>query len=432
MNPPQGLVFALAHHAANGLGIALIIALHVGKDADARLESAAFLLQAAQAFGLAGQHTLTAVQFHPAALSDVLGRCPFLLKGRLLVFNILQALHAAGNLGLYFADPAALLFQILENTPGVFDAALDIGVQDGRLRIAGRKACFCRRKAFTGLLGLDVLLVHTLAQAVAGDVNRLKLGLAVFQFGGELFILLPDRFGLGAELVQCRKPDGDFLFTQLIAQQQIALCHLGLFAQRPDLELELLNLIVDAQQVFFGFFKLAFGLFLAPAVTRNAGGLFKNLAAVGAARRDDVGNPALADDGIAVPAEARIQKETDDILEPDGFLIDKILTLAAAVIAAGEHQLASLDGENLSGVVEDQGDLCKAHGRADLGPAEDDILHLAAAQGLGALFAHDPENGIGDVGLARAVRPDDGRDILFKCQARLVREGLEALDFQSL
>ena len=86
----------------------------------------------------------------------------------------------------------------------------------------------------------------------------------------------------------------------------------------------------------------------------------------------------------------------------------------------------------MSGVIKDQGNLGEAHGGTDLGPAKDDILHLAAAQSLGTLFAHDPENGVGDVGLARAVRSDNGRDILFKFQARLVREGLEALNFQSL
>ena len=41
--------------------------------------------------------------------------------------------------------------------------------------------------------------------------------------------------------------------------------------------------------------------------------------------------------------------------------------------------------------------------------AEDDVLHLVAAQALGALLAHHPGDGVGDVALAAAVGSDDGR-----------------------
>jgi hypothetical protein len=39
------------------------------------------------------------------------------------------------------------------------------------------------------------------------------------------------------------------------------------------------------------------------------------------------------------------------------------------------------------------------------GAGEDDVLHLAAAQRLGALLAHDPAEGVHDIGLARPVGP---------------------------
>jgi hypothetical protein len=42
--------------------------------------------------------------------------------------------------------------------------------------------------------------------------------------------------------------------------------------------------------------------------------------------------------------------------------------------------------------------------------AEDDVFHLLAAQALGALLAQDPRDGVGDVALAAAVRPDDRGD----------------------
>jgi hypothetical protein len=62
---------------------------------------------------------------------------------------------------------------------------------------------------------------------------------------------------------------------------------------------------------------------------------------------------------------------------------------------------------------------------------EDHVLHLFAAQALGALLAKHPGDGVGDVALATAVGPDDGGDTLVKGQLGAVGEGLEAGDFQT-
>ena len=81
-------------------------------------------------------------------------------------------------------------------------------------------------------------------------------------------------------------------------------------------------------------------------------------------------------------------------------------------------------------VVDHQRHLGKAH----LGPlrraAEDDVLHLGAPEALAALLTHDPADGVGNIGLARAVGAHDGGDILAEVQDRLIREGLESLDLQ--
>ena len=82
------------------------------------------------------------------------------------------------------------------------------------------------------------------------------------------------------------------------------------------------------------------------------------------------------------------------------------------------------------GVVDDQSDLGKTHLGTLLRTAENNVLHLGTAQALGALFAHDPADGVGDIGLTGAVGAHDGGDVLAEVQDRLVREGLEALDFQ--
>ena len=69
---------------------------------------------------------------------------------------------------------------------------------------------------------------------------------------------------------------------------------------------------------------------------------------------------------------------------------------------------------------------------ARVAAAEDDIFHLVATQALGALFAHDPRDRVGDVALAAAVGADDGGHAVIERELRPVRERFEAVDFETL
>ena len=79
------------------------------------------------------------------------------------------------------------------------------------------------------------------------------------------------------------------------------------------------------------------------------------------------------------------------------------------------------------GIVNDQRHLGKAHLAALFGAAEDDILHLSAPELTAVLLAHDPADGVGDIGLAGAVGADDSCDVLAEVQNRFLREGLKTL-----
>lgn len=83
-------------------------------------------------------------------------------------------------------------------------------------------------------------------------------------------------------------------------------------------------------------------------------------------------------------------------------------------------------------VVDDQRHLRKAHLVPLLRTAEDDVLHLGAPELAAVLLAHDPADGVGDIGFAGSVGSHDGGDVLAEVQHRLVGERLESLDFQSL
>ena len=331
---------------------------------------------------------------------------------------------------MYLAHAALLLGKLAQGALAAFNAALHICLYDGYARFALGCRRLARGKALAGALALYILLVHAFKYAVGRGVKRLKLVLGALKLALDLLILGVDRLSVGAELVQRRHPHGYFLYSQLVAQSEIALCGLRLLFQRTDLHFKLLYLVIDAQEVFLGLGELALRFLLAVAVARYARRLLEYLAPVGALGGDDVGDPALTDNGIAVAPKPRVHEEAVDILEADGLLVDVILAVAATVIAAGEHDLAAVAVEDMGGVVDDEADLREAQRAALLRAAEYDVLHLAAAQRLCALLAHDPEDRVGYVRLAGAVRTDDRGYILFKCETGLVREGLEPLYLQ--
>jgi hypothetical protein len=71
-------------------------------------------------------------------------------------------------------------------------------------------------------------------------------------------------------------------------------------------------------------------------------------------------------------------------------------------------------------------------GLARVGALEDHVLHLAAAEGLGALFAEHPADGVGDVALAAAVGTDDRRHTGLETEGRVVGKTFETVELESL
>ena len=236
--------------------------------------------------------------------------------------------------------------------------------------------------------------MHAFRQTFAGNIDRLKFLLCPVKLCGKLFILPAHGVGLGAQPVKRGKPYGNFPGPQVVAKQQILLRLFGLLFQRANLQFKLFNLVVDTKQVFFRFLQLSLRLFLAVAETRNARRFLKDLAAVNASGRDDISYSSLPDDGISVTAEAGIHQERVYVLQAHLLAVNVILTFTAAVVAAGQHQFAALCGEDPCRVVQDQRNLGIAHRRPDFGTAEDNVLHLVAAERAGALLTHDPENRI--------------------------------------
>ena len=281
------------------------------------------------------------------------------------------------------------------------------------------------------LLRLHVLLAHFLAKALPLGIEGIQggPGLVPLLLGGvEVHFQLP---GADFQRVQVFQPHGDFQHPQLVPQDEIFFRLFRLVPQGLHLKLQLGDLVVDADQVFLRPLQLPLRLLLPVAKTGNPGGLLEDLPALAAPGGEDFVDFALADDGIALPPKAGVQKQLRHVLEPDGLAVDVVFALPAAVIPAGDGHLRLLHGgEDALRVVQHQRHLGKAHLVSLLRAAEDDVLHLRAPEALGALFAHDPADGVGDIGFSRAVGAHDGGDILPEVQDGLIREGLKALNFQ--
>ena len=349
---------------------------------------------------------------------------------RFFALDLLQTLLLRVDLRLQSAGAIRLLGHLHAQARDAVGAVLQVRAHDGRGALALGGGALRLGDLLARALGLQILLAHFLRDVLRRRIELLELALRAGKVFLRSLIVVVHGLGLRVQPVERLHPDGDLGALELVAQVQIFLRRLGLLAQGLDLQLQLIDLIVDTQQVFLRAGKLALRLLLAVAVARDAGRLLKDLTALVALAGDDLCDAPLPDDRVPVAAEAGVHEQLVDVAQAAGLAVDGIFALAAAVIAAGDHDLGVFGVEDAGAVIENERHLRKAHGAAFFRAAEDDVLHLAAAQRLRALLAHDPQDGIRYVRLAAPVRTDDCRDLLVKIQARLVRKGLEALDLQ--
>ena len=266
-------------------------------------------------------------------------------------------------------------------------------------------------------------------------LERRRLGAqGLLQLGEppQLLLLARDALAQGAVVVDV---DPQLELLELAPQLVVALGLARLALQRAELALDLRGEVGEPDEVLLGGVELAQGRRLALLELGDAGGLLEEHAPVLGVRVDDRADVALADDRVGLGVEPGVEEQLADVAQAAGVVVDEVLALARAVEPPGHADLGELvvgRRQLLPGQLDGQRDLGHAEGVAELAAREDQVLHLLAAQLLGALLAEHPADGVGDVALPAPVGADDGVDPGAEVHLGPVEEGLESLQLELL
>ena len=344
--------------------------------------------------------------------------------------DLVNPLPGLVQLGGDTAAAALLPLQILPVPADILLIVPDGLPDDGTLAFQLLPGSFQHTHLHPEVLHLLAFLPQVASHGLCLGVEVVQLLLGLLQHKGGGIVVLLRFLCLGRELLQLVQPHSHFHALQLLPEKQVFLGLFRLLLQRLQLHFQLGDLIVNPHQVVFCMSQFPLRLLFPVAVLGNTCGLLENLPAVAAFQGQNLVDSTLADVGIALLAQAGVHEHLVDVLEPGGLAVDIVLAVSGAVIPAGNHHLVCVIGQGPVGIVQGQGSFRKAYGAALLGSPKNHVLHLGAPEGLTALLSQHPQYGIGDIGFSGAVGAYDGGDVVSETNQGLVREGLEALDFQ--
>ena len=198
---------------------------------------------------------------------------------------------------------------------------------------------------------------------------------------GKLELVLA--FGyLAAQIVGIVEPELNigFLFYRRIFK--ISFCFYAFALKRTEPPAYLVYDILRALHVVLSRGKPTLRLVLFMTVFRNARGILEYAAPLIALAGDDVGDPPLTDYGVTVSSDAGIEKHLIDVAQANLLAVYEVFAVAAAVVTPrdGDLVVRAIYPACLCGVVKGDRHLRISHRLAAVGTAEDDILHLGAAQ----------------------------------------------------
>ena len=245
------------------------------------------------------------------------------------------------------------------------------------------------------------------------DVSEIGFGTVKLRLGfnGCLMGLAQNRcLGLLGILV------GQQLLGQICQLQLVRLCleaainaHLFcLLSKGTEALLQFIENVVKASHVVVGRREFALRFALAVLVFADACRLFNEAAAFLRMQRQDFFDLPLTDDAETILAEAGVHEQFLDVLEAAGAFVEHVVAFTGTIEGACHLDFVAIQRKHALTVVEDHRHPRHPHRFAACAAGKDDVLHLCAAQGFGALFTEHPANGIDHVALATAIGPNDG------------------------
>ena len=207
---------------------------------------------------------------------------------------------------------------------------------------------------------------------------------------------------------------------------------LGLMPERLQLPPDLASEIAEPREVDLHRVELAQGLLFAATVLQDSRGLLDEATTPLGARMQHRVELPLADDHMHFAAEAGVAQQFLHVEQATSTPIDRVLTTTAPKESASDRHLGVVDGQGAVGVVDGENDLGATERALGRRASEDDVVHLAAAEGFGTLLPHHPGEGVDHIRLARSVRTDHTGDARFEREGGRLREGLEPLEGQAL
>ncbi len=364
-------------------------------------------------------------KFAVAILEDGVGAT----KERELLLLVLRAgIDLRGQL-------VELEFEFAEVGTGGFEAVGETGAFDLG-KIGGVFSLFFFRTQIEDRL---LRFLHALVELAA-------TGFLAFESGLLLLKVSATRLGSGAELddlfFEAGERGADLrVVVTVMREREVAEAprkffvaqRLGSLApERTDLAGNLGDDVGDAHEVGVGKRELGERLFALRFVFGDAGGLFENGAAFLGFGGEDLVDLALRHDRVGCAADAGIHEQLLNVLQAAGLTVEKILALAVAINTTHDLDLVKLAAQLFLAVGEEQRNFAELGGFAGVGAFENDVLHLAAAECLGGLFTQHPADGVGHVGFAAAVGPDDRGHARLKAEGAGVRKRLKTVELESL
>ena len=214
--------------------------------------------------------------------------------------------------------------------------------------------------------------------------------MSLCQFFLGFLIAAVDSVAVVAQFVQRCHPCRDLLDAKNIMNLKIFLCDFRLTSQRFDLKFQLFNLIVDTDQILLGLLQFSLRIFLTVTEAGDSGCFFHHFTPVCRFIGDDLTDPALTDDRIAITAKTGIHQQRVDILQTYLFLIDVVFAVTASVVASGDGNFGGVQIKKMIGIIQQKSNLGIAQWRTFLRASKNDVFHFGSAQSLRTLLSHYP------------------------------------------